>query len=69
MVKRRDVFDPQWPEGLEHGKAYQVDCDDKGRLGGSYLRVAISQDGDVHLLMQEWEEMPEGMPNPLPTLR
>lgn len=48
---------------------YQVTCDDKGRKGGSWLRVVISEDGDVHVSMQDWEDIPEGEPTPFPIVR
>ena len=63
------VFAPHWPEGLKPNDMYEVRCDDKGRNGGSWLRLVIANDCDVHLMMQDWEEIPEGEPNPLPSLR
>ena len=36
------------------------------------MKIQVSDDGDVHLMMQEWEEMekdPKSSPSPLPTLR
>lgn len=68
-MKESSVFKPHWPEGLQQGVAYELRCDDKGHAGGSWLRVAIAPDGDVHLLMQDWETIPEGEPNPIPGLR
>lgn len=49
--------------------AYEVPCDDKGRMGGSWLRVMVASDGDVHVAMQDWEEVPEGSPSPFPSVR
>ena len=63
------VFKPRWPEGLEAGTTYKVFCDDTGRKGGSWLSIVISQDGDVWPSMQLWEDMPEGRPHPIPTIR
>lgn len=63
------VFAPHWPTGLNLGDAYRIPCDDKGRNGGSWLQVYIAPDCDVHVMMQDWEEMPKGDPSPLPTLR
>ena len=63
-------FEPHWPEGLVPGESYELPCDDKGRNGGSWLRVMVSEaDNDVWLLMQDWEDLPEGEPNPIPSLR
>lgn len=64
-----DPFEPTWPEGLGHGDQYELRCDDKGRNGGSWLRIFVANDGDVHVRMQEWEGMPEGEPFPIPGLR
>lgn len=33
------------------------------------MRVMIADDGDVHISMQEWEELPEGEPTPFPSIR
>lgn len=64
------VFAPNWPEGLEAGKFHRVPCDDKGAGGGCWLQVMVApHDGDVYVSMQDWERMPEGKPNPLPSLR
>jgi hypothetical protein len=65
------VFSPHWPKGLESMKAYQFQCDDKGRDGGTWLRVFIAEDGDVHVAMQEWEDMRiEGsFPSMFPSVR
>jgi hypothetical protein len=64
-----DPFDPHWPKGLEQGEAYKVLCDDKGRTGATWLQVYVANDGDVHLMMQEWEDFPDYEPSPIPTLR
>ena len=65
------VFNPEWPEGLEQGTFYRVLCDDKGRDEGTWLQVAVANDGDIHVSMQDWEHItePETRPSPLPTLR
>lgn len=65
------VFEPYWPDGLETRKMYRVMCDDKGRNGGSWLRVFIADDGDVHLTMQDWEHIGKqgSLPNPIPSIR
>ena len=63
------AFRSQWPNGIEEGKPYKILCDDKGRLGGTWLCVIIDSQGDAHLCMQDWEEIPEGKPTPFPTLR
>lgn len=62
-------FRPHWPEGLKGRERYRVPCDDKGRGGGSWLQVYVADDGDVHVSMQDWEEIPEGRPSPLPSIR
>lgn len=61
----------EWPEGLKSETFYQVLCDDKGRDGGSWLQVFIAGDGDVHVQLQEWEDIKvEGSrPDPFPTIR
>jgi len=64
-----DPFKPHWPANLEAEKHYKVLCDDKGRLGGSWLNVYIDQQGDVFVMMQDWEEIPEGKPTPFPCIR
>lgn len=61
--------DRRWPDGLEQGVFYEVPCDDKGRNGGSWLKVLVAGDGDVHVSMQDWEEIPEGHPSPFPSVR
>lgn len=53
------VFEPRWPTGITDLETYQVLCDDKGRDGGSWLRVLIAGDGDVHVSMQDWENIKE----------
>lgn len=59
------VLSSQWPDGLEAGTFYEVACDDRGRNGGTWLRVFISPaDGDAHVMAQNWEDMPEGEPDP-----
>ena len=63
------AFRAHWPAGLQAGQYYEVLCDDKGRNGGSYLRVLIANDGDVHVMMQDWEDMPKGDPSPFPSIR
>lgn len=63
------AFRPYWPERLATRTFYEVRCDDKGRRGGSFLRVMVAEDGDVHLSMQDWEEIPEGKPSPFPSIR
>lgn len=63
------VFKPEWPEGLEQNETYRVLCDDKGRNGGSWLSLVVAVDGDVHVSMQDWEEMPEEAPSPFPSIR
>ena len=71
MGKAREpsAFKPCWPEGLEPRKHYEVPCDDKGRNGGSWLRVYIDDQGDVFLSMQDWEDIPDGRPSPNPSMR
>lgn len=69
MAKEPQAFRPQWPEGLEQRTFYEVLCDDKGSRCGSWLRVFVADDGDVHVSMQDWEEIPEGSPSPNPTIR
>ena len=68
-AKEPSVFKTNWPEGLEPQTQYQVLCDDKGRLGGSWLAVYIDEQGDVFVSMQDWEEIPEGSPTPFPGIR
>ncbi|PKM47063.1 MAG: hypothetical protein CVV05_01350 [Gammaproteobacteria bacterium HGW-Gammaproteobacteria-1] len=67
--KEPKAFDSHWPEGLEAGVVYKVPCDDKGRNGGAWLKVYVANDGDVHMSMQEWEHIPEGEPDPIPSIR
>jgi len=72
MSKEPKVFKPNWPEGLVGETAYQVLCDDKGREGGSWMKVYISLDGDVHVAMQDWEDIkehPDSRPDPFPSIR
>jgi hypothetical protein len=70
-VTAKQVMEPQWPEGLEQLTHYEFRCDDKGSDGGSWLRVMVAGDGDVHVSMQDWEDIKiEGSrPNPLPSIR
>ena len=65
------VFDPKWPEGLIGETTYGVLCDDKGRDGGSWLRVYVATDGDVHVALQDWEDIktPDSQPTPFPHIR
>lgn len=60
-----------WPDGLEARTFYEFPCDDKGAGGGSWLRVMIAGDGDVHVSMQDWEDIKtEGTkPSPFPSVR
>lgn len=68
-AKEPAAFKPQWPDGLADRIFYEVPCDDKGRNGGTWLRVMVAEDGDVHVCMQDWEEIPEGKPSPFPSIR
>lgn len=65
------ALQPHWPEGLETRKFYEFRCDDKGREGGCWIRVMIAEDGDVHVSMQEWEDIREegSQPDPFPSVR
>lgn len=67
--EERAVFKPHWPQGVQAGELLRVACDDKGRNGGSWLSVYIANDGDVHVGMQDWENVPEGQPSTLPSIR
>jgi len=71
MTKTEDIFEPRWPQGLVTRKFYEFRCDDKGRDGGSWIRVFIADDGDVHVAMQDWEQIKtEGTkPSPFPSVR
>lgn len=65
-----DVLRSLWPNGVVAGGCYEVRCDDKGRNGDSWLRIMISPaDGDVHVMAQDWEDIPDGDPEPIPRLR
>lgn len=66
-----DPFTPKWPCGLKQDRVYQLPCDDKGRSNANWLQVYVAQDSDVHVMMQDWEDILEkgSSPNPLPTLR
>lgn len=68
-LREAQVFAPHWPKGLKLDETYVVPCDDKGRTGESWLKVFIARDSDAHVIMQDWESFPEGMPSPLPSLR
>lgn len=68
-MAKSDPFQAAWPEGLQQGQSYELPCDDKGRNGKTWLRIFVAGDCDVHLMMQEWEDFPEGEPSLLPTLR
>lgn len=65
------VFAPHWPEHLKAGTHYEFPCDDKGRDGGSFLRVFVANDGDAHVAMQDWEDIktPGSSPSPFPSVR
>lgn len=63
------AFAPFWPPALRAGERYRVLCDDKGRNGGTWLDVFLANDGDVHVSMQDWENVPDGKPDPWPSLR
>ncbi len=69
MKSEYEVFNPHWPDKLEQMKIYRISCDDKGRNGGTFLQVIIASDGDVHISMQEWEDIPDGNPSPFPSIR
>lgn len=71
MSKEPSVFKPHWPEGLVQGEMYRVACDDKGRNGGSWLQVIVANDADVHVSMQDWEDIlePRSSPSPHPSIR
>ena len=61
----------RWPPGLEQREYYQVNCDDTGRDGGSWLKVMVAGDGDVYVSMQSWEDIKEegSKPDPFPSIR
>lgn len=74
MGLRKDPEFPvpsHWPEGLKPRETYEILCDDKGRDGGSWLQVFVADDGDVHVSMQDWEDIrTEGtQPSPFPSIR
>jgi hypothetical protein len=71
QMKEPAAFEPHWPEGVEMNTIYQVPCDDKGRNGGSWLSVRVANDGDVHVAMQDWEDIGEegSIPDPFPSIR
>lgn len=62
------VFRPHWPQGLAPQRAYDFRCDDKGRDGRTWVRVAIAPDGDAHVAMQEWDDVVE-MASTFPSVR
>jgi hypothetical protein len=68
-AKEPAAFRPHWPDGLKQNETYRIFCDDKGRNEGSWLQVFIAEDGDAHVMMQEWEDIPEGEPMPIPSVR
>ncbi len=68
-MKEPKVFDPCWPTELKQMTPYQVYCDDKGRNKGSWLKVIVAYDGDVHVSMQDWEDIPKGKPEAFPSIR
>ncbi len=65
----QSVFEPAWPSKLKMSETYRVMCDDKGRNEGSWLSIFVANDGDVHVQMQDWEEVPKGSPSPFPSIR
>lgn len=65
----KTVFDPEWPKALKQNTPYKVLCDDKGRNEGSWLKVFVAEDGDVHVSMQDWEDIPRSEPSPFPSIR
>lgn len=70
--EEKDFPLPQnWPPGLEQLTHYEFPCDDKGRNGGSWMRVMVAGDGDVHVSMQDWEDIGEegSHPTPFPSVR
>lgn len=64
------VFDPCFPDGIEQ-TSYKIFCDDKGRNRSCWLAVNIAHDGDVHVIMQDWEDIaePGSKPSPIPSIR
>jgi hypothetical protein len=69
MTREPSAFKPHWPEGIKSREFYRVLCDDKGRLGGSWLQIMVDDQGDVYVSMQDWEDLPKGRPSPLPSIR
>lgn len=63
------VFRPYWPQSLKSEEGFRIFCDDKGRNKGTWLDVFLANDGDVHVSMQDWEDVPNGEPSPFPSLR
>lgn len=68
-MKESDVFEAHWPKNLKSLQGYKILCDDKGRNKSSWMNLFIADDGDVHVSMQDWEECPEGEPDPIPSIR
>lgn len=64
-------YRPRWPEGLESRTFYEFPCDDKGASGGCWMKVLVAEDSDVHVSMQEWEDIKEDgtAPMPFPSVR
>lgn len=63
MMKEEAVFKPYRPEGLETGKQYTLLCDDDGIIDDAWLKVIISEDGDVYLRMHDWDGINEELRN------
>jgi len=68
LINSEPPFNPKWPVGLEMGSAAQVACDDNGRDGNHWFRVWVAPDGDVHLMMQNYDQEADWL-DPFPSIR
>ena len=68
-VNPETIFAPYWPPELAPEDVCIALCDDKGRNGGTFVQVLTGNDGDMHVSMQDWEDIPEGKPSLLPSAR
>lgn len=71
MLTDKQVFRPQWPEGLDPNGRYEIPCDDDGRRCDAKMVVFTDPQGDCYVSVSAYhdEERTTENLNPFPCIR